>query len=373
MNKAGIITFHCADNFGAILQVYALQKIIQDLNIDAEIIDFRPEVLVEPYEHFINLRKYANKYGYRRALRSLLAQIYYFGLIKKRIESYNIFRNNYLKLSRNKYYSQEDLLNNPPIYDFYITGSDQVWNPSFKKDIGNSYLLDFVTGDSVKISYAASIAEEINDNFIEDYKKYINQFDYISIREKSSLKIINSITNKNIEVTLDPTLLLSKEQWNTISELPNIDEKYILVYDLQYNIELIKIANKLSEETGYKIICFSKTKYFKNTIESFYYKGPSQFLGYCKKAELILTNSFHGTVFSVIYGKPFYTIPHTTRGSRMIDLLETLNLEDRLVYKANDLEEINYYIDYEKVNNILEIKKQESIDFLTTALNIRRY
>jgi hypothetical protein len=364
MNKAGIITFHCSDNFGAVLQVYALQEVIKEMNIDVEIIDFRPKELTTPYNHSVDFIKYFKDKRFKSATKLFLANIYNYKNIKVRLKAFNLFRGNYLKLSTSKYYTSKDLLNNPPEYKYYITGSDQVWNPYFKKAIGDSYFLDFVNNQSMKISYAASIAQTVEQELVKDYKNYINQFDYISIREKSSLDFLKGICNKNINVSLDPTLLLNKEKWKVISQKPEIKEKYILVYDLQNNHELVRLANKISKDNNLKVISYSNKRKYNDAIQSFKYKGPREFLGLFENAELILTSSFHGTVFSIINEKPFYTIPHSTRGSRMIDLLKILNLEDRIVYKSDDVKKIENNINYGKVNSLLEYHRQESIHYL---------
>ncbi|WP_158582902.1 polysaccharide pyruvyl transferase family protein [Lysinibacillus yapensis] len=370
MKKAGIITFHCADNFGAVLQVYALQQTIKEMEIDVEIIDFKPRAITSSYNHDSNIKFNFKKIGVARTIKIVLTKTYNYSKIKKRLESYDTFRRNYLKVSDKKYYSNEELLNDPPNYDFFITGSDQVWNPKFKKDIGNSYFLDFVKGNARKISYSASIAEKVDKHLIKDYKTYINNFDYLSIREKSSLDFLKSLTNKDVAVTLDPTLLLVKEKWDRIVENPMRGKKYILVYDLQQNKELIKLANKLSEEMGVSIISFSTNKDYNNRIDSFQNKRPDEFLGLLKNAELVLTNSFHGTVFSVIYKKLFYVMPPKTRQSRLIDFLKDIKLEDRVVNNSIDIKNYKQEIDYNQVNNLLKIKREESINFLKKSFGI---
>jgi len=371
MKKVGIMTFHCADNFGAVLQVYALQQTIKELNIDVEIIDFRPQALIIPYNHTVNLKNRYSVNGIKGVIRALLSSIYNYRNIESRLKSFRKFRDDNLNISKEKYYFSQELLNSPPKYDYFLTGSDQVWNPSFKRKIGDSYFLDFVDNNAIKISYAASIAEEVDEGLIGDYKNHINRFDYISVREKSGVEFLQNIINNSVEVTLDPTLLLNKRKWKNISKKPNLKEKYILVYGLEHNNELIKLANRLSEEINIKIISYTNQKIFNNVIESFYFKGPDEFLGLFENAEVILTNSFHGTVFSVINNKPFYTIPHTTTGSRMIDLLKILNLEERIIYKAEDLKEFDFNIDYNEVDRILETKRQESINFLKKSFGIK--
>lgn len=372
MKKVGILTFHFADNFGAVLQAYALQKVIKKLDnkIDVDIIDFRPKSLTQIYDHSINIKRAIKKYGYLNTLGFLWNRIYYFIPVEKRLRTFEKFRKKYLQVSDITYKSTDEIQSNSPEYDYYITGSDQVWNPIYIKYVGYSYFLDFVINNSKKIAYAASIAQPVEDQYINDYKKHINTFDYISIREKASLKFLHSITEKEIKVTLDPTFLIEKDEWDKIMRVPEINDKYILVYGIQFNDELIELANRISEETGLKIVSFYSKKYFKNMVTSIKYKAPDDFLGYLSKAELVLTNSFHGTVFSIIYNKPFYTVPHTVTGSRMKDLLETFELQDRLIYRAADIDKVNYDIDFEKTAKILEEHKNGSLNFIKKALDI---
>lgn len=369
MKKVGIITFHCADNFGAVLQVYALQKVIRDMNFKVEIIDFRPKQLISGYQHSFDFRNKLKNKGLIVALKYMVYQIIFYSSIEERIRSFESFRKKHLNLSKEKYFRPEDLIVSPPKYDYYITGSDQVWNPTFKKRIGNSYFLDFAKNDSKKISYAASIAEKVDDDLINEYKVLLENFDYISIRERSHYDFLKDIVNNDIYVTLDPTLLLDSKDWMEVSKKDKRKEKFILVYDIEFNPELINFANRLSEEMGIGIISYSKKKHFINGIDSFRYKGPDEFLGLFEDADFVITNSFHGTAFSILFKKPFYTIPHTRRGSRMIDLLETLQLKDRIVYDVKDVDKFELKVDFNRPTEILEEKRKESLSFLLKSLN----
>lgn len=369
MADIGIITFHCADNFGAILQVYALQQSLLKLEKYSEIIDFRPEYLTMRYDTNRNWKKLINEIGIQKSINILLDILKNHNSIKERMKAFKKFRNEKLILSNDTYYTNEELIKNPPNFKYYITGSDQIWNPQFFTKIGNSYFLDFANEQSTKISYAASLAINVDSSLKEFFQNHLERFDFISIRESEHLDFIQNTTQKPVAVTLDPTLLLDSSDWDKISKEPNIQDKYILVYDLIVDEELIKITNRLVNEKDYKVISYSDSKLYKNYIKSFKYDGPSEFIGYIKKAEIILTNSFHGTVFSIIYNKPFYTIPHKTRGSRMVDLLTTLCLENRLVNSNEELSEIYYNLEYKQALNHLDKLKSDSLNFLKIALS----
>lgn len=372
MKKVGIITFHFADNFGAVLQAYALQKAIKKLKKDSivDIIDFRPKSLTQIYDHSINIKRAIKKYGILNTIGFLWNRVYYFIPVEKRLGAFENFRKRHLIVSKTKYNSVEDLVAQPPEYGYYITGSDQVWNPIYIKYVGYSYFLNFLGDETKKIAYAASIAQTVDNKYIEEYKHYVNKFDYISIREQASLEFLKMLLDKNIGLTMDPTFLLERSEWDKVVKLPSIKEKYILVYGIELNNELVKLANKISEKTDLQIVSYFNKKHFENIAGYIKYKAPDEFLGYLRNAELVLTNSFHGTVFSIIYNKPFYTVPHTVTGSRMVNLLELFGLQDRILYKANDLIGVNYNINYNKVSKILGKEKKYSLEFLKKALEI---
>lgn len=370
MKKIGIVTFHCADNFGAVLQSYSLQHTINKMGYYSEIIDFRPNRITSNYSLFVNMGESIEKYGVLRTIKRVILSTMDYKENKKRIQNFNNFRKKYLIISNNIYITSEELKSEQPTYDYYITGSDQVWNPRFFSEIGESYFLDFAVKESIKISYAASIATKIGDEYLDVFRENLKRFDYISVREKSAKNAIQKLTEKNVHVTIDPTLLTTSEEWSKISTHNIPIDKYILVYDLVKNPLIIKVANKISKELGYKIISYSSKKGYNNWLSSFSSVNPTDFLGLFENAEFVITSSFHGTVYSVIFNKSFYTIPHPTRGSRMIDFLNELDLKERLVQDENTKININEKIDYEKVNNILSRLRKDSIQFLENALKM---
>jgi len=370
MKRVSILTFHCADNFGAFLQAYALQNTIKDLDIDVEIIDFRPDELILPYANIIKLNELLNEEGKTKAIRLLLSKIYNYKNIHKRMQNFSRSREKYLSLSKEKFNTAEQLKQYPPNYDYYIVGSDQVWNPYFVNKIGDSYFLDFIKNEATRISYAASISETVPPKLISKYSERLNKFQNISVRETSAKAYLSSIIDKDISVHLDPAFLLEKEQWDEMAIKFHNKFKYILVYDLQHNEEIIKLANRIAAEKGYKVISYSKVKNYNNAIKSFRYASPEEFLGLIRNSEFILSTSFHGVAFALIYNKPFYAVPHTTRGTRVIDLLNMFNLGERIVYTSSEVNEVLYAVDYSEVNEIIRESKELSIKYLKNALNI---
>ena len=373
MKSAGIITYHCADNFGGVLQAYALMKTIEQLGLKAEVIDFQPKEITYQYSPKFDIRYSLKTQGPLITFKGMLKRLQNKSALKVKSKNFSKFREKHLKLSKNTYLTGTSLKENPPKYDFYITGSDQVWNPDIFERIGNSYFLDFGLPElTTRISYAASIAKKVGNEYSNLFINNLKRFNYVSVREESAKLYLKDKTDKEVKVTIDPTLLLSKNDWVQISTYNNNDEKFILVYDLVKNSVIVSVANKIAKDNGYKIISYSNAKGYENWEGTFSTNNPTDFLGLVEKAEAIVTSSFHGTAFSIIYNKIFYTVPHPTRGSRMVDLLNKLQLSDRMITHVSQLEEMNLIIDYTKVNKKLIELRNDSLEFLQIALGIKK-
>lgn len=355
MKKIGILTFHFCDNYGAVLQCYALKTAINNFSgCQAEVINFNPNW----------------KPGWFTENDLQAKQI-------ERLNSYKEFTKSYLNINDNIIYdmSKED----PKKYDYYIVGSDQIWNPTFNF-FNTTYFLDFLRDEAVKISYAASIGISTEDKRLDPelFMKYIPNFDFISIREQTHEAFIKQFTNKKVNTVLDPTLLIDKEKYEIITSKINKTpkNKYIFLYFLKHDSTsplVLSFVNMLSRKYNLKVIhnfIDLPTNIFKNESESYYFKGPEDFLWYIKNAELVITNSFHGTIFSIIYQKPFYTYIVKNLSSRIYNLLGSLGLEDRIISGYKNLEDINLKIDYSKVHKNLLPYKNKSIQFLNEALDI---
>lgn len=368
MKNVGIITYHCADNFGGVLQVYALMKTIEQLGLRAEVIDFQPKEITYQYSPKFDIEYSLKTQGLLITLKGMLKRFQNKSTLKEKSKNFSEFREEHLKLSMDTYLTEISLKEKPPKYDFYITGSDQVWNPDLFEKIGNSYFLDFASPESTKISYAASIAKKVGNEYSDVFKDNLERFNYVSVREESAKLYLEDKTDKEVKVTIDPTLLLSKNDWVQISTYNKNDDKFILVYDLVKDPVIVSVANKIAKDNGYKIISYSNAKGYENWKGSFSTNNPTDFLGLVEKAEVIVTSSFHGTAFSIIYNKTFYTVPHPTRGSRMVDFLNKLQLSDRMVTDVRQLDEMNFQIDYTKVNKKLIELRNDSLEFLQIAL-----
>ena len=370
MKKIGIITFHNAYNYGAVLQTYALQEKVKELGYDVFVINYRNKQITRQYR----LIKYSRK-NPMKCIKMLYDSVKSYSVNKLRYDKFSYFINEKLNLT-NSYNSVKNLKKNYPKFDCYITGSDQVWNMKIAGGLSDAYTLNFGDDKINRISYAASIGRSsIGEKSKSIYKNKLSKINYISVREEDAKKELEKIVNKKIEVVLDPTLLLSDDEWDKKLDINNkIREKYILAYVVETSEEYKKILNYLSKKTGLRIIHFGKEKAYDNVLKSEYTSNPLEFVNLIKGAEYVVTTSFHATAFSIIYNKKFFVIPPSKTKSRITNLLQKLGIEDRIFYKLQDFENINYdyETDFGQVKRKLEAQKEKSIKFLKEAIDNKK-
>ena len=285
--KVGILTFHDAHNYGAVLQAYALKKYIKQLGYEVNVINYHHKTIPDGFPKENN---------------------------EVRWEKFNKFIKELTNNEQTVYTCEEDLekLN----IDFWICGSDQIWNTEITRGFNKGFFLDFETNGK-KISYAVSMGiPNLPKEQEEDFKNSINKLDYISVREETLKQYAEKFTDKKVTKTLDPTLLLENKDFDDLI-LENKYGEYVLIYALGPDERLTKIAKKIADEKNVKIIELNDKKienYFCDQVSD---AGPMEFLTLIKNAKAIVTNSFHGTIFSIIFGKEFYTITRLNRNSRM--------------------------------------------------------
>lgn len=374
--KIGIITIHVSPNYGATLQAFALYKFLELQGFDCELIDLhrsefddyvpskrfvrcRPRK-VSRYEKFKNVIK--KIIGYKT--RVINTKNKYSAEAAPKFEAFN----SQIKLSK-PYRGIDQLYADPPLYDVYITGSDQVWNPSQNYCI-EPYFLTFAPDSARKISYAASIGiTDIRENEKVLFAKWLSRYDAISVREKQAKVILTSITNKEITQVSDPTFLLDREYWKSIAVYPS-EKDYILIFTLGFDQRMVEYGKKLSQESKKKLFVLAQVQ-DKNVADGYVPivdAGPQEWLGYIANASLVLTDSFHCTVFSIIMGADnFYSIIEDNRGSRITDLLATFALTNHLLNPSltNLYEELcRNGIDKEEIDAIFIREQKFSRDFL---------
>ncbi len=370
--KVGILTFHSALNYGAILQAYALQETLKNKKVDVEIINYSPSTIEKHYTKFDG-KKSIHKVVLKN-LRTIISRSLQYNLLRARKLAFQDFVNKNVNMSKITYSTKNLLQKNIHKYDVVITGSDQVWNPKYAKDSMDVYFLAFENSNVKKVSYAASIGNA--DFNVEDRKNinyWLDDFSDISVRERKGYDQISKLVNKDISINVDPTLLLSSKQWLNVADNSNSpipSKEYILVYGLEQNSDLIEIVNKLSEITKLKVVHFGKRSTYNNELLKMYTQGPSSFIQAFNNAEYVITNSFHGTVFSVIFKKQFINIPHKDNNSRMDELLTYLNLKDRVVDDIVNIDRIFNEINYEEIDNLVDKRVKESNDYLDKVLKV---
>jgi hypothetical protein len=345
MKKAGIITFHNAENYGAALQTYALMKTIANLGFDCEVIDYRnPGVFY----------------------RNLVKTIYYLLTCQNPIgnhRAYKHFQQNYLNLTEKKFRSAADFENKADHYDYLFFGSDQIWNPDLSGGFDPVYFAQFTT-QARKIAYAASFGkDQVSPQEQQTLNRLISGFDAIAVREETLLPFID----QQADCVLDPCLLLSANDWKGIANDQITAEDYILVYQLHPNKAMIDAALQLANVLKKKVFLLSPYLIFKHRdkIQKLGRITPNEFLAYYDQADLVVSDSFHGTIFSILFEKAFYTILPSAKTGRITSLLRKLDLTERVI----DQNEIpRQEIHYAKVNRLLNEEIQSSMAYLHRTL-----
>lgn len=358
MQKVKMLTFHNAENYGAALQAYALKETLKELGLDASFVNYENDRILSDY-----------KLIRTNSLKSFFSSLWYMPRNLKRKRSFKSFSDKYLDTKTHVYSTCEDIEKDICEGDIFVAGSDQIWNPELTHGLSDVYTLNFKTKLNIKkIIYGASLGnEELLQKSASAFKEKLATIDAISVREQSVIKPLEEICGKKVEQVIDPTLLLNKEVWdklitdNDTATLPY--EKYILVYTLFESDEVTKIANYLSKKTGLKVVHFRKYNAYENEYMNLYSKGPVDFVNAFKNAAYVVTNSFHGTVFSLIFERKFYSVLPASRAGRIKDLLNTLELDARIIQNEKEIN-LDDKIDYVKVKDRIAELRVKSIEYL---------
>lgn len=376
--KVGIVTYHHYYNYGTALQAFALQKAIDSIEgFQSEIIDYRAyeeKRLSKLQLILVRLRRlpvYLFEWKRVRALRK------YASVLSEKNPKFDCFFKDILIQSKKTYNSYDELKTDNLDYDVLVTGSDQTWSP--KIGFFPAFFLEFGKKNALRIAYAPSIG--VSKLSVEE-EKYLNlhlqSFEAISCREKLGTDILSKvIKGKEIINVLDPTFLLTKDDWDEIVVKPSIKGDYILCYFIGHKTYYRDIAQQLSNDLGLPLyfipVSWQDMGKGYNLVAD---TGPREFLGLISGARLVLTDSFHGTAFSINYRKSFYAFTKIEGGknasdnSRLFDILSKLHLEDRLFYTVCSIKFTD--VDYTKVEMALEVERKKSFSFLKDSLIDKR-
>lgn len=351
--KLGLITLHRWFNYGSMLQAYALNRILNELDeCECELIDYTPPKIDNnrSYKLYNDLPEYDT------------LRMEYKDQIEQRKESFNKFMELYV-CGKERYGSDEELEGNPPAYDKYITGSDQVWNVNMRI-ASRAYFLSF-TDSKEKYAFATSCGRCKEDS-LQEYQQYIAKYKRILMREKDGAETVDKLVeNVNIDTMIDPTLILSTEQWNDIIGRERlIPTDYIACYatlDDELN-NMMPLLEEIHKCTGKTVVLFGMVmprveSWIQNVVEA----GPIEMVKLIKEADLVFTHSFHGTAFSVNYNVPFLTYNDELENPRKEGLLRELGLQDRIVHNVEECRDaVKKSCDFSNANEILNEKREEA-------------
>lgn len=364
--KIGITTFQRADNYGALLQCYALFRCVEkiDENVRVEVIDYRNSYVERRYVGLPNFR--LNVFGW---LKSFYNRKKNYKTIMKKHEAFEKLRNH---ITFSKSYVYREIKKNGLEYDMIIAGSDQVWNPGITNGYDSIYYLDF-PGKFYRCAYAVSLGNSELPFFrTSRFIKSVNRFQKISLREKQAAGAISELVGKEIECCVDPTLLLDRDEWQELVKKnpPILTQPYLLLYHLDNNPELIKIAKFIAKEQNLQIVSCNEKAGEDNDIIWLDDIGPLEFLKLIKDAQMVVTSSFHATVFSIIFEKELYLTCHPTTGERIRSLAEMCGVSQRICASFDEF--LSKYSDNEMLSidfETMELYRQYSLGFLKKAYN----
>lgn len=355
--RIGVLTLPYDANYGWILQHYALLNSLKECGYDP-----------------ISIQRKWNKQDNRSLLYYVKKWVFY-NILTKNIY---FFYKKYITPKTVIYDSPESIKGiNKYKLDAVIVGSDQVWRTEFTSAVGDNYFLDFINSDGiVKFAYAASFGIDEWKEGTEKtgkIKSLLSDFAYISVRENTGIDLCKNHFNLDVESAIDPTLLLDKEEYNKLLGSFNkcFKKPTLVTYILDYNTDKSDIVKKISEELELKIFnLYPKKKRIWN-----YYKSVQTWLRAYRDSDFVVTDSFHGTVFSIIYNKPFITIANKERGlTRFTSLLKLVGLSSRLIFTLEDILDsklVTQEIDYSKVNSIIGKHQKKSFSVFSKYLKTK--
>jgi hypothetical protein len=365
MKSCGIVTMHRPRNVGSALQAYGLQYTIDKLGFRCEIIDY---LYPNAFHRQTSVKSRLCKVGNAQLKRWLGG-----GKFELSERHFQEFLSERLRLT-SCYPTQESLRDNPPVYDLYVVGSDQVWNSDYMRG-DPSFFCSFAPTEKPIISYASSFGvARVPLEYRDTYKTHLQRLSHISVRERDAVDLVRTLSGRQATLVLDPTLLLTESEW--VAHMPALEtvKPYILCYGNVHSEQYARrLALHLRARTGLRVVWLFGRPWdrFRSSGHHVFDVGPLEFLAWVKNASLVLTQSFHGTIFSVNFRRPFYSMHQTTRtgNTRQMNILQWLGCEDRAleigqVFPEKDL----FDLDFDAVHSRLSTLRDESVGYLRSAL-----
>lgn len=357
MKKAGILTFHNYNNYGAILQSYALHRYLKQLGADPEIIDYNCSYISNPF----SLKRLQNK-GLFEYLYGALGYLFYLPRRKK----CNQFRKN---MTYSRPVTRKNVKTLDGSYDIIIAGSDQIWNHNLT-NFDKTYFLDFVTKGK-KCSYAASLGEHLPDaENQKDYQQLLSSFDQILVRESYGADAVEQLIRKRPECSCDPTFLLTRSEWEELLPPTSTKKPYILAYQLGVNPGFVKFVKRMKKQTGLPVSYIPFPLVGLLPCRTNLWAGPIEWLCRFRDAEYIITDSFHGVVFALLFQKRFFVLTDGHhKNKRVRELLERLGLTNRIITGDLSDQQLTENMDYTVPEQIIQSMRKDSIKKLKQMLS----
>lgn len=369
-----VMTLHNSPNYGSCLQTYATQVVLSGIGVAPRIIDYYREDAIPENEtdRALNGQLVKKMPIFRLPGVKALARIPVSRIVARRAAPLNEFRRSCLALTDRKYYSYEDLEADPPQADIYCTGSDQVWNSVWNKGFNKAFYLEFAPVGAKRIAYAASIGK----SSLEEWEKApmreaLLKYSHISVREEEAVELLDSVGIQGAVPVIDPTLMLTREDWEQIASNKRIPaQPYILIYQLNKNPEFDQYAQKLSKKLHLPLYRIAYGVHEKRKGEhTIVCPKVEEFLGLFMNAEYVLTDSFHGTAFSLNLGRKFVSISPGRFSGRIMNLLKMTGVTDHYLEDYRDVKIADNPIDFGYVQSVFKDKRLRAETFLRNAIN----
>lgn len=376
--KIGIITIFKADNYGAELQAFALQKKLSLMGHESELIDypfyknpchFACRQSKPLFDIGLKNRVKERVYPFLTALKSISSR----EDEKRKQQRMDAFHRTHSRLSDVCYNSMEDLYTADLPYDLFITGSDQVWNPRMNSSL-DPYFLTFAPSDKPRVSYASSFGVSVLPvHTYGTYRERLAAYEMLSVREEQGVRIVQDLLGRSPEHVLDPTLLLNDDDWAKVAVPISLPEPYVLIYELMPCDELTLVAQRTASQINdARVIRIRGGAGLrsKTGVVDINDAGPSEFVGLFQGASAVVTNSFHGTAFALNFKKPIYPVipSRMCNVGRIESLLKIVGLSERLIYEKSNMDVTRLVeIDYDNVTGRLNRERGKSISYLERA------
>lgn len=369
--KISVITLHTVKNYGSVLQTYATQKKLEQMGARVEFVDYWRENTLDRNVMHESLN------GSGRWNRNPLTRLAYravkYPSIRKRVQVFNGFLQRYIHLTPERYLSLEELEKRPPKADLYCTGSDQVWNSEWNGGIEKPYFLEYAPEGGKCFAYAASFGKEkLDPEEQKTTKTLLQKYSAISMRESSGVRILNEMGIRGGVQILDPTLVLEANEWKKLMSPRRVRQKYLLIYQLNKNRGFDRYARRLARAKGLKLIRLSYD--YHHIVKSgrlVCCPSVETWLSLFYHADYVVTDSFHGTAFSINFNKQFAVFYPSRFGGRLESILKLTGLENRVVADCGSFAQADRSIDYRPVERILTEERKKADAFLTEALKIQ--